>query len=123
MQPATEASRLRYLNASQVESPVGELRDMVFRSPTDEKVGKLDGIIIDPLERRVCYYVVQSGNWLRRSRYLLPAVPAPIEPARKAVRVDLEPDALQQCARFSKAAFRPFSDDDLIEALFPVHVA
>jgi len=44
-------------------------------------------------------------------------------PVRNTYRVDLETDALQQCARFSKAAFRPYSDDDLIEALFPVHVA
>ncbi len=47
-------NHLRYLDASHVESPVGILGDMVLRGPTDEKIGTLDGVIIDPVKRRVC---------------------------------------------------------------------
>ena len=47
---SVENEHLRYLDASHVESPVGVLGDMVLRGPTDEKVGTLDGVIIDPVK-------------------------------------------------------------------------
>ena len=66
---------LRFLEAKNVETPAGRLNDFVLVSPTDAKLGTLDGVVVSPHERQVRYYVVKTGGWFGR-RYLLPATPA-----------------------------------------------
>jgi hypothetical protein len=106
--------QLRYLDASHVESPVGVLGDMVLRGPTDEKVGILDGVIIDPVKRQVCYLVVASGAWFKRRRYLVPMGPAKVEPDGHALRVEVDSKSIKECPAFRSDAYPQFSDADLI---------
>jgi PRC-barrel domain protein len=111
---SVENEHLRYLDASHVESPVGVLGDMVLRGPTDEKVGTLDGVIIDPVKRRVCYLVVASGAWFKRRRYLVPMGPAKVEPDGHALRVEVDSRSIKECPAFHSDAYPQFSDADLI---------
>ena len=48
-----------------------------------------EGIIIDPTERHVRYYVVESHGWFKTHRYLLPQAPMRLDPDCKALHVDL----------------------------------
>ena len=111
-------SHLRYFAASCVNTPMGNLNDMTLVSPTNGEVGKLDGMIIDPWERHVCYYVVSSWRGYQTRRYLLPATPARIDSDRKALRVDIEPEDLRTLPQLNPKLFPLMSADDLIEALF-----
>ena len=43
-----ETSTLRYIAAEHVDTPAGRLDGTVLVNPSDEMVGRLDGIIIDP---------------------------------------------------------------------------
>jgi hypothetical protein len=80
-------NRLRYLNASLVETPVGYLSDTVVVAGSDRMLGKLDGIVIDPIEHQVRYFVIKARHWLRVHRYLLPAAPLQVEADRKALHL------------------------------------
>jgi PRC-barrel domain len=110
-------SNLRYLAASRVDTPIGGLRDAVVLSPSDEQLGKLNGIVVDPQERRLCYFVVESGLW--RKQHLVPAGFARVGRDSKALYVDVERDHINQCEEFRSGRLPSFSDEDLITALFP----
>src|SRR5512144_998553 len=65
-------TQLRYIDAGNVNTPAGRLGHAVLVSPTNASLGRLDGILIDPAARKVCYYVVKSPDWLTSRHYLLP---------------------------------------------------
>ena len=108
---------LRFLEAKNVETPAGRLNDFVLVSPTDAKLGTLDGVVVSPHERQVRYYVVKTGGWFGR-RYLLPATPARLESDRHARQVDLEPEDLNQLARTDLHQFASFCDTDVVDSMF-----
>ncbi len=109
---------LRFVEADQLDSPVGALNDAVVISPTDRMLGKLDGAVINPAERQVCYYVVRSSGWLRTQRYLLPATPVELESDRRALRVDVEPEDLTTLQEADPDTVPAFSDNDVVDAMF-----
>ena len=109
---------LRFVEAENVETPAGRLNDFVLVSPTDAKLGTLDGVVVSPLERQVRYYVVKTGGWLYSRRYLLPATPARLESDRHALQVDLEPEDLNELPRTDLHQFASFSDTDLLDTIF-----
>ena len=96
---------------------------MSLISPSDKTVGILDGVIIDPVEQQVCYFVVKSRRWWTTRRYLLPLTPAQIDAERPGLHVDLEPDDLQQLPKLHAGRFPLFSDKDLISTMFASHAA
>jgi hypothetical protein len=117
-----KGSHLRYFAASCVNTPMGNLTNMTLLSPTNGEVGKLDGMIIDPWERHVCYFVVESWRGYHTRRYLLPVTPTRIDSDRKALCVDIEPEDVRALQQLDPALFPSMSVDDLIEALFSPRV-
>ena len=65
-------SSLRYINAARVDTPLGNLHDITVHSSSVGTVGKLDGIMVNPVERQVCYFVIASRRRLQSRRYLMP---------------------------------------------------
>jgi hypothetical protein len=114
---ATE-TRLRHLEAEKVDTPVGNLGHIPVLSPTEGSLGELEGVIIDPNERHVRYYVVESRGWLKTHRYLVPDAPFRLDPDRKALHLELEADDLSQLPELQDDEFPPFTDDDFVTALF-----
>jgi hypothetical protein len=114
---------LRYISAEHVATPAGRLGGTVLVSPSEETVGTLDGMIIDPIARNVRYFVVRSRNWLKTHRHLVPAMPARLDPEHKRLHVDIEADELPQLREVRSDTFEQYSDDDLIAALFSAQPA
>ena len=115
---ALNETRLRYLDAAHVETPMGKLGRMAILSPIAGKVGTLEGIVFDPFGRHVCYFVVESRRGLRSRQYLLPVTTARIDSEHQTLEVDLEPGDLEQLSELRSGSFPRFTDDDLISALF-----
>ena len=108
-----ERERLRHLEAAKVETPIGTLDDVVVVSKSDVPIGKLEGIILDPEERHVRYYVVESRDWFKTHRYLVPDAPHQIDWNRKAMQVELDEAALAQLPELRDDQYPPCSADDL----------
>jgi hypothetical protein len=113
--------RLRYLQAERVDTPFGTLANLALVSPTDENLGNVGGVLIDPLEREVCYFVVESRRLLKTHRYLLPLNPVRIDAG--ALHTELESADLHRLREVRSDSFLPFSDEDLIAALFSTRAA
>lgn len=109
---------LRFVEAKRLETSSGSLTDAVLVSPSNKTLGKLDGVIVNPTQRRVCYYVVKSGWGFRTHRHLLQATGAALEANRGVVRVDAEPEDLADLSEIAPQSFPPFSDEDLIDTIF-----
>lgn len=118
-----DAADLRYLNAEHVRCPIGALAGVEVRSADDESLGHLDGVLLDPLQRRVCYLVLHSSGLFRRRRFLLPVDAAPhVEAENRILRVEAQAGELErEC--FDPRAVRPFSDEDVVTAMFAPHAA
>ena len=108
-----ENERLRHLDAAEIETPVGPLDDVVVVSKGDVPLGKLEGVIVDPQERHVRYYVVESRDWFKTHRYLVPDAPHHIDWNRRAMQVELDETALAQLPELRDDQYPPCSADDL----------
>ena len=116
-------SALRYVAAEHVDTPAGKLDGTVLLNPSDESMGMLDGMIIDPIERRVRYFVVRSRNWLKTRLHLVPVAPARLDSEHRTLHVDIDAEDLQHLREIRSDTFPRYSDDDLIAALFGAHAA
>ena len=112
------AATLRYLDATAVLSPSGELRDFHVSDVGGISLGKLTGFVVDPAARQLRYFVVEVARWLSKRRYLIPLCPATLEPQRRTVTLDCDPGAKNDWREFDDHQFSRFSDDDLLDALF-----
>jgi hypothetical protein len=114
-----DSRKLRFLEASRVGSPAGDLASLQLHTEADEPLGTLDGILIDPSERRVRYLVVERPGWFRTRRYLVPTeCVAKVERDRKLLRLDVDPADLHALDEFNRSKFREFSDEDAVDAMF-----
>lgn len=114
-----DQSRLCFLAASRVGSPVGDLGSIQLQTLGNEPLGTLSGVLIEPAARRVRYFVVEKEGWFRRRTYLVSAdCPAKVEPGGNRIRLDVAPEDLRSMDEFDRSGVREFSEEDAIEAMF-----
>ena len=118
----TNASNLRYLTAAQLRTTAGGpgLDGAPVVSPAHRTLGTLAGALVDPVVRQVRYWVIESGRWPMKHRYALPLSTTRVDPDRQVLLVDAEAGDLQEVRA---ERFVPFSDDDLIAAIFSPRAA
>jgi hypothetical protein len=110
---------LCYLDAARVASPAGSLDGARLQCRSNETIGRLEGVLIDPSERRLRYYVVKSAGWFRNRRYLLSADQiAQVGPVERTLRLDVDSQELKLCDEFDSEEIREFSDEDVVTAMF-----
>jgi hypothetical protein len=116
---STDATNsLRYLDATAVECPSGNLEGLTVFSKDDETLGVIHGVLIDPMTRKLRYYVVNAARMFNRRRYLVSAdMPAVMLPEDRALRVEAPSDSIER-QRFDSRTVARFSDDDLLTAMF-----
>ena len=112
------AATLRYLDATAVLSPAGDLRDFQVSDTGGFSLGKLAGFVIDPAARQLRYFVVEVARWLSTRRYLIPLCPATLESQHRTVRLECDPPTKSEWREFDDRLFSRFSDDDLLDVLF-----
>jgi hypothetical protein len=110
---SVEDERLRHLDAANIETAAGPLDDVVVVSKSDVPLGRLEGVIVDPQERHVRYYVVESRDWFKTHRYLVPDAPHHIDWNRRAMQVELDEAALAKLPELRDDQYPPCSADDL----------
>jgi len=114
-------SDLCYLDAASVGSPAGVLSGFDVVTASGEQLGTVAGVVIESAARRARYLDIQSQG-LRRRHYLVEADQlAQVDSERKQLRL-LSADVPEEHDR-GAPRFRPFSDDDLLTAVFASRAA
>ena len=90
---------------------------MAIRAENGETLGRLEGLVVDPAGRHVHYFVIRTPGLFGRSR-LVPVMPARVDFGRREIELPLNRHELQRALPFAAAQFAPFSDDDLLAAIF-----
>jgi hypothetical protein len=111
-------SALRYVAADRVDTPAGRLSGTTVVSRSNGTLGKLDGIVVDPIGRKLRGYVVESRGWLSSRRYFVPPVLARLDRDHGTLELGVGSDDVDQLDEVGLEEFPPFSDDDLLTALF-----
>ena len=106
-------SRLRYLDTDDIDDSAIDFDGLDVRSLDGDKLGDLDGFVLDSVSGRVHYAVVDSGGWFTSRRFLLPIGHAQLDRDRPALSVDVTKDAIQRFPEFNADRFREFSDDEM----------
>lgn len=112
MDQTTYASRLRYLDAKDLDDSVVNFNGLDVRGTDGSKLGDVDGFVVDSTSGRLLYTVVDSGGWFRSHRFLLPIGHATIDREAKALNVDVAREALNSYPEFDEGRFNSFSDED-----------
>jgi hypothetical protein len=113
MDQTTYASRLRYLDADDLDDSDVDFDGLDVRGTDGEKLGEVAGFLVDHGSGRVLYTVVDSGGWFKSRRFLVPIGHASVERDGPSLRVDVVRDRLRDYPEFDEARFGDFSNDDL----------
>jgi hypothetical protein len=106
-------SRLRYLDADDIDDSAIDFDGLDVRGPDGNKLGDLDGFVLDQTSGRVYYAVVDSGGWFSSRRFLLPIGHAQLDRDRPALTVDVTKDAIHRYPEFDADRFRQFSEPEM----------
>ena len=107
------ASRLRFLDAHDVDDAVVDYDGLDVHGPEGERIGRVDGFVIDPDACRVHYVVIDSGGWFSSQRLLLPIGHASLATDRKSLCTNVTRDVLSRLPELDEDRFRGFTDDEL----------
>lgn len=119
MRATGDHSQLRYIDASNVLCRAGGLADVDLVGAGEEKLGHLNGVLIDPVAGKLQYYVVEAPGWLNRRQYLLPTdMPASVDPGGRSLHVDIDPGCMEECETFERASVPTYSPEDAVSHMF-----
>lgn len=113
MEQSTHTARLRYLDADDVDDALVDFDGLDVYAVDGDKVGDVDGFIVDSTASRVKYVVVDSGGWFTSRRFLLPIGHAAFAPDKKSLQTDVTRDALGRLPSFEHDRFDQLKEDEL----------
>lgn len=104
--------RLHYLDADDIVDERLDFSGLDVRNAAGEKLGNLDGFVVDRDASRPYYAVVDSGGWISSQQYLVPIGHARLDTAEKCLRVDLAKDTLQRYPAFDRDRFTELDETE-----------
>jgi hypothetical protein len=107
------STRLRFVDARDVADDRVDFAGLDVRAADGDKLGDVDGFVIDPELRRAHYIVVDSGGWFRSRRYLVPIGHARLEAGGNALRLDMARDVVGRYPAFEPDRFSRMNDEEL----------
>jgi hypothetical protein len=105
---------LRYVDADDLDSSTIDFDGLNVESYTGEKLGTVDGFIIDINAARPVYIVVNAGGWLRSKYFLLPVGSAALDSTNKRlIAADVTRDRVSRYPGFDRDEFKELKDEEL----------
>lgn len=104
---------LRYIEADKIEDRTLALKDMKVRNNADEKLGTVDGLIVDGDSGRTYYIVVDAPGWFTSKQWLLPIGQAHLDADRDALVAKMSKDQVSRFPGFDKEQFETLSESDI----------
>lgn len=109
---AARHSRLRYLDAGDIEDSRVDFDGLDVHNPAGEKLGDVDGFIIDRDSHRPYYVVVDSGGWFSSRRYLVPIGHARLDTDNDSLRIDIGRETIERFPAFDADRFEEMPEEE-----------
>jgi hypothetical protein len=104
---------LRYVDADDLDDSTIDFDGLNVESPTGDKLGDVDGFIIDSSSARPYYVVVDGGGWFKSKYFLLPVGHVTLDTAKRKLVADVGKDRVERYPGFDRNEFEKLSDDEL----------
>jgi hypothetical protein len=104
---------LRYVDADDLEDNTIAFDGLEVDNSAGEKLGKLEGFIIDVQTGRPYHVVVGSGGWFKHKHFLLPIGHVALTPGNDKVIANVTKERVEGYPGFDKDEFEKISDDEL----------
>lgn len=104
---------LRYVEAGDLDDSTFDFDGLDVENAAGEKLGDVNGFILDADSGRPYYVVVDSKGWFKTKHYLLPIGHAQIDAARKVLVADLSRDHIKKFPGFDLDKFPKWTEEDL----------
>jgi hypothetical protein len=104
---------LRYIDADDVEDQAIDFDGLKVRNAQMEKLGEVDGFIVDSDNGRPYYVVVDAGGWFKSKHFLLPIGQVRLDDDNDALVTELSKERVHRFPGFDKDEFAKMSEDDL----------
>jgi hypothetical protein len=105
---------LRYVEADELDDQVVDFNEMDVESPTGDRLGELEGFVVDSESGRPYYLAVDSGGWFKSKLFLLPVGHAQLDRERDVIVADLTRERVEQFPGFDKDEFQEFDQEELV---------
>jgi hypothetical protein len=119
----TTQSHLRFVDAHQLDTSAGRLDNVVVIAPSQTPLGKLAGVVVDPMNRQLRYYVIRVRRWLSTRHYLMPLRSARLTADAHGMQVDFDAEELKTFEQVDPHKVPAFSEEDLLTTMFRPHAA
>ena len=104
---------LRYVDAGDLDSPTIRFDGLDVESNTGEKLGDVDGFIIDVRSARPYYVVIDAGGWFTSKYFLLPVGHVGLDANGTKLIADVPRERVKRFPGFDRDEFARLSDADL----------
>ncbi len=104
---------LRYVDGSDLDNSTIPFDGMTVESPSGEKLGAVDGAIVDVSSGRPYYVVVDAGGWFTSKFFLLPIGHVEMSSAQDRMVADVGKDRVERYPGFDRGAFETLSDAEM----------
>jgi hypothetical protein len=104
---------LRYLDAEKVDDRTLDIDGMKVRNAAGDKLGEVDGVIVDADSGRTYYIAVDAGGWFKTRHFLLPIGEVRLDGDRDALVVSLTKEQVSRFPGFDKDEFDSLTEADI----------
>lgn len=105
---------LRYVEAGDLDDSTIDFNGLGVENAGGEKLGDVNGFILDADSAQPYYVVVDSKGWFKTKHYLLPVGHAQLDADRKVLVADLSRDHIKKFPGFDLDKFAKWTEADLI---------
>lgn len=104
---------LKYVKAGELDDSIIDFDNMDVVNPADEKLGDVNGLILDDTAGQPYYVVVDSKGWFKTKHFLIPIGHAQLDPARKVLVASLSKEQVKGFPGFDLDEFEKWTAEDM----------
>jgi hypothetical protein len=104
---------LRYVDADNLDDKTFDFDAAEVVDPAGEKLGNVDGFIIDVNTGRPYHVVVEAGHWFKHKYFLIPIGHAALDARARRLVADVPKARVERFPGFSRGEFEKLSDREL----------
>ena len=104
---------LRYISVGDLDGDKRTFDGFTVEDPAGEKLGKLEGFIIDVNSARPYYVVCDAGGWFRSKHFLLPIGHVALDSESRKLVADVTKEHVSRYPGFDLDEFKKLSDEEL----------